>query len=138
MLDLFMTLEALYLLAFLPVLIMLVKIYRVKQETLENQAETIRTLVSRVGELKSQKRSLETIYGNAVENLIPFIDEFKDLDPKEFRQLGKPIDYIYFGEDKIIIMEVKSGNAKLNAAQRHIRDLIRDGKVEFKEVRIKR
>ena len=112
--------------------------YHQKDAIVKNQRKGIADLEKALNDLKSQKRSLETIYGNAVENLVPFIDEFKDLDPKEFRQLGKPIDYIYFGDDKIIIIEVKSGNAKLNSTQRRIRDLVKEGKVEFKEIRIKR
>lgn len=89
-------------------------------------------------DLKSKVRSLETIYGNAVENLIPYMEEFKNLDPKNFRQMGKPLDYVYFGEDEIIFFEVKSGNSKLNNTQRRLKSLIENGKVSFKEVRIKR
>ena len=91
-----------------------------------------------IKQLESQKRSLETIYGYAVENLTPFVDDMKDYDPKLFRQLGQPIDYIYFGEDGIEIIEVKSGNSKLSPKQKRIKKLVEDGKVVFKELRIKR
>lgn len=95
-------------------------------------------LTSKNKELESKKRSLETTYGYAVENLTPFIAEMRDRDPKLFRQLGQPIDYIYWGEDEITFIEVKSGNARLNEKQRKIKKLIEDKKVVFEEVRIKR
>ena len=50
--------------------------------------------------------------------------------------LGQPIDYIYFGEDKIVIMEVKSGNAKLTPKQVQIKNLIKEHKVFWEEFRI--
>ena len=51
--------------------------------------------------------------------------------------MGRPIDYISFGDDKITFIEVKSGKSQLSSKQRHIRDLVNDKKVAWKEVRIK-
>ena len=51
--------------------------------------------------------------------------------------MGKPIDYISFGDDEITFIEVKSGNAQLSSKQRHIRDLVKGKMVSWKEVRIK-
>ena len=51
--------------------------------------------------------------------------------------MGKPIDYVSFGDDEITFIEVKSGNAQLSTKQRHIRDLVNQKLVSWKEVRIK-
>lgn len=83
----------------------------------------------------SQKKSSEVRLGNIAETLAPFLDQF-DFDPETCTFLGKPIDYISFGEEGITIIEVKSGKSQLNSKQRQIRDQIKDGLVSWKEIRI--
>ena len=51
--------------------------------------------------------------------------------------MGRPIDYISFGDDEITFIEVKSGNAQLSAKQRHISDLVNQKLISWKEVGIK-
>ncbi len=84
----------------------------------------------------SQKKSSEVRLGNIAETLAPFLDQF-DFDPETCTFLGKPIDYISFGEEEITIIEVKSGKSQLNSKQRQIRDQIKSGLVSWKEIRIK-
>ena len=84
----------------------------------------------------SQKKSSEVRLGNIAETLAPFLDQF-DFDPENCIFLGKPIDYISFEDEGITFIEVKSGKAQLSTKQRHIRDLIKDKQVSWKEVRIK-
>lgn len=84
----------------------------------------------------SQKKSSEVRLGNIAETLAPFLDQF-DFDPETCTFLGKPIDYISFGEEEITLIEVKSGNSQLNSKQRKIRDQIKNNKVSWKEIRIK-
>ena len=48
--------------------------------------------------LLSQKKSSEVRTGQIVEQLAPFLDNFK-YDPKKLHFMGMPIDYIYFGDD---------------------------------------
>jgi len=84
----------------------------------------------------SQKKSSEVRLGHIAETLAPFLDQF-DFNPEECVFVGKPIDYISFGEDEVTIIEVKSGKSQLNSRQRQIRDLIKNNKVSWKEVRIK-
>ena len=83
----------------------------------------------------SQKKSSEVRLGNIAETLAPFLDQF-EFDPETCTFLGKPIDYISFGEEEITIIEVKSGKSQLNSRQRQIRDQIKDGLVRWKEIRI--
>lgn len=84
----------------------------------------------------SQKKSSEVRLGNIAETLAPFLDQF-DFDPETCTFIGKPIDYISFGEEEITIIEVKSGKSQLNSKQRQIRDQIKAGLVSWKEIRIK-
>lgn len=86
--------------------------------------------------LLSQKKSSETRIGHISETIAPFLDQF-EFDPENCSFLGKPIDYIAFEEEAITIIEIKSGKAQLTKKQRQVRDLIKDGKVYWKEVRIK-
>ncbi len=84
----------------------------------------------------SLKKSGEVRLGHIAETLAPFLDQF-EFDPENCSFLGKPIDYISFGEDEITLIEVKSGNSQLNKKQRKIRDQIKSGLVNWKEIRIK-
>ena len=84
----------------------------------------------------SQKKSSEVRLGNIAETLAPFLDQF-DFDPETCTFLGKPIDYISFGEEEITLIEVKSGKSQLNSKQRLIRDQVKNNKVSWKEIRIK-
>jgi len=83
-----------------------------------------------------QKKSSEVRLGHIAETLAPFLDQF-DFEPEECSFLGQPIDYISFGNENITFIEVKSGNSQLSSKQRKIRDQIENGKIKWKEVRIK-
>jgi predicted Holliday junction resolvase-like endonuclease len=98
-------------------------------EDLEEQKE----LKSKV---TSQKKSSEVRLGHIAETLAPFLDQF-EFEPEECCFLGKPIDYVSFGEEEITFIEVKSGQSQLSTKQRKIRDQVKSGKVSWKEVRIK-
>ena len=83
----------------------------------------------------SQKKSSEVRLGHIAETLAPFLDQF-DFDPENCTFLGKPIDYISFDDDAVTLIEIKSGKSQLNAKQRHIRDLVKNNQVNWKEIRI--
>ena len=84
----------------------------------------------------SQKKSSEVRLGNIAEKLAPFLEDFT-FDPENAKFLGQPIDYIVFEDEIITFVEIKSGNSQLNSKQRHIRDLIKNKQVAWKEIRIK-
>ena len=50
--------------------------------------------------------------------------------------MGNPIDYIVWDENGIVFLDVKSGKSQLTKKQRMIRDLIRAGNVEWREIRL--
>ena len=73
-----------------------------------------------------------------LERIAPSLDGFK-FEQNDCRSLFDPIDYVIFegltkkGKvDKIIIVDIKSGNARLSGKQRKIKELVNDKKVEFK------
>ena len=103
---------------------------------LNDLEERLTTETENRRKVTSQKKSSEVRLGHIAETLAPFLDQF-DFEPENCNFLGKPIDYISFGDDEITFIEVKSGNSQLNKKQRHIRDLVKDKMVSWKEVRIK-
>jgi len=86
-------------------------------------------------------RSRNTIRGIATEHLAPLIQ--KEYNAKDFRHLGDPVDYIVFDGlsdilDRktneiitIVLLDIKTGNSRLNKVQRRIRDAVKEGKVKF-------
>tara|TARA_B100001059_G_scaffold134263_1_gene134509 strand:+ start:13892 stop:14593 length:702 start_codon:yes stop_codon:yes gene_type:complete len=87
------------------------------------------------------KKSRAVIRGQATEHLAPFI--LKGTNPKDYRFLGNPIDYIHFeGLSNIIdgtsdeitsvnFIDIKTGNSSLSKNQRRIRDAIQENRVQF-------
>lgn len=86
--------------------------------------------------LLGQKKSSETRLGQISEQIAPFLSDYP-FDSKQARFIGDPIDLISFSEDKITFIEVKSGESQLTKRQRQIRDMIKEGKVDFMIYRIK-
>ena len=80
-------------------------------------------------------QSLSSKYGKMTEQFMPFMSDYP-WEPQSFRFLGSPIDGVQFEDDKVIFVEFKTASSKLSARQRHIRDLIRDGRIEFREFRL--
>ncbi len=106
------------------------------EQQLSDTEEKLKQETEQRKKVLSQKKSGEVRLGHIAETLAPFLDQF-DFDPENCCFMGKPIDYISFGDDEITFIEVKSGNAQLSAKQRHIRDLVNQKLVSWKEVRIK-
>ena len=96
----------------------------------------IKKLRWRYKRLYSQKKQSEVRLGQITEQLVPFLNQFP-YDPKQAQFLGQPIDYIIFQDDKVIFVEVKSGNSRLSKKQKLIKSNVEDGNVEFHEIRIK-
>ena len=87
------------------------------------------------------KQSRAVLSGQFSEQLAPFLPNFP-FSPTECRFIGKPIDFIVFkGADskhieEVIFVEVKSGNAKINAHEKNLKDAIDKKKVRWVEYRI--
>lgn len=90
----------------------------------------------------AKKRSGAVQWGLAIENFVPFMDEFP-LRPEDVNFLGKPIDFIGYKNTgsktkcEVHFIEVKSGNAFLLPKQKNIKKAIEEGRVYWHEVRVK-
>lgn len=93
-------------------------------------------LVKLMGRLRTQKRGAEVRRGFLVEQWLPLAESYP-WNPKNFRFLGEPIDGIQFEDNEIVLLEFKSGASRLSSKQSRIRELITEGKISFKEVRVK-
>lgn len=88
-------------------------------------------------ELNKHKYALKSAYvkfGKLFEHFAPFTKIFP-ADMEKFIFLGQPIDGIAFEDNKIVFIEIKTGNARLSQKQEQIKKLVEENKVEFKEVR---
>ncbi len=86
-------------------------------------------------QLASSKQSLSTKYGQMTEQFLPFTKEYP-YDKNNFRFLGTPIDGVQFNEDDIVFIEFKASKSQMTKKQKHIKDLIENKKIKFKEFRI--
>jgi predicted Holliday junction resolvase-like endonuclease len=63
-------------------------------------------------------------------------------NPRDARFLGSPVDLIVFdglADDevrRVVLVEVKTGNAGLTSRERLVRDAVRAGRVEWVELRL--
>ena len=88
--------------------------------------------------LLSQKKSSEVKTGHIAEKLAPYLSNFpKYSDKADITPVFAPIDYMIFDTDAIKFVEIKSGDSRLSKKQRRIRELVKEGKVEWHEMRIK-
>ncbi len=85
--------------------------------------------------LQFSKQSQSVKYGKMSEQWIPLSEKFP-YDKEKFRFLGNPIDGIAFLDDKIVFCEFKANTSKLSSTQENIRDLVKNKKVEWNEIRM--
>jgi predicted Holliday junction resolvase-like endonuclease len=105
---------------------------KTQYETLTNEYLTLKQVRDK---LVSEQKSKEVRLGAIAETLAPFLDGFP-YDPKKLRALGSPIDYIAFEDDCVVLIEIKSGDSKLNKNQKNIKDIVESGNVRFETYRI--
>jgi len=131
-----------------------------KQEIIGQMGENIRFLQKQMGEMgqeivdlseklhttkeeekkqKGRAQSAHTTKGQILEKWCPFIEHPQiepHWKPKDWSFLGNPIDYIVWDEKGIVFLDVKAGKSQLTKKQRMIRDLIKEGNVEWREIRL--
>ena len=86
------------------------------------------------------RQSHSVIAGKVHEQLLPYLPGFP-FNPKDVRFLGSPVDLVVFdGLDqgelaRVVFVEVKTGHANLTPRERQLREVVRAGKVEWREMR---
>ena len=126
-------------------------ISQIKNDMIEKEAGFQQRLDKDIKEAQKRSNNMQrnVLKGQIGEQFTPFITDFP-YNPSDCRFMGEPIDYIIFQnlhecadgnvpiEDvQLIIAEVKTGNARLNQRQKIIKQVIENGQVSFKELRIK-
>jgi predicted Holliday junction resolvase-like endonuclease len=88
----------------------------------------------------SVKQSQAVISGKVYEQLLPYFPDFP-FNPKDVRFLGSPVDLVVFegldrgALERVVFVEVKTGQATLSLRERQLRDAVRAGRVEWAEIR---
>ncbi len=134
-----------------------------RQQDLQHSEDAVTHLSHQVAQLQTQLEatqqeakkqkgraaSAHTSKGQILEKWAPFVDH-PEIDPdweaENWSFMGNPIDYIVWDYRKdrednlengmIYIMDVKSAKAQLSTKQRRIRDLVKAGRVEWREIRL--
>ena len=98
---------------------------------------------------KGRAQSAHTSKGQILEKWAPFVDH-DQIDPhwkaEDWCFLGQPIDYVVFdwhkdktdnmALGKVVLLDVKAAKSQLTTKQRRIRDLVKAGQVEWREIRL--
>lgn len=116
------------------------------KNALSETAQIVVDLESKLAETQAEEKkqkgraqSAHTTKGQILEKWCPFIDHPQIepyWKPKDWSFMGSPIDYIVWDENGIVFLDVKAGKSQLTKKQRMIRDLIRAGNVEWREIRL--
>lgn len=102
----------------------------------------------RLVQSRSVNSSRAILKGRMAEQFAPIFPEFEYL-PSDAKFLGDPVDYVVFdgytdlrdGEGRpedieVVLIDIKSGGARLTKGQQAIAQAIREGRVRFETVRI--
>ncbi len=88
--------------------------------------------------LDAVQRSSAVTRGKVTEHIVPYLPGF-DIDPKDIRFLGTPIDLIAFkglngsGEEvEIVFIEVKTGRSVLSAREKAVKKAVEEKKVSWR------
>lgn len=97
---------------------------------------------------KSVSSSRSVLRGKVAEQFAPVLDGF-EYSPSDARFLGDPIDYVVFNgysnlrdnggdedELEVVIIDIKSGNARLHKQQKAIEKAVNAGRVRFETIQV--
>ena len=85
--------------------------------------KALREAEEKIDKVVSHRKSAEVRLGKIGENLAPFIKDWP-YNPDNFRFLGYPVDGIQLDEDAVILIEIKTGGARLSKSQKRIKQLV--------------
>ncbi|GAB1454822.1 MAG: Holliday junction resolvase-like protein [Spirochaetia bacterium] len=87
------------------------------------------------------RRSRAVLTGQIGEQLAPFFPGFP-CEPSDARFIGKPVDFVAFpgasegNPREVVFIEVKTGDARLSASERALKQAIKEGRVSWVEYRL--
>lgn len=94
------------------------------------------------------KRSRASLKGRIVEQMIPFLAEFK-YNPADARFIGSPIDYVIFDgytevKDNridrpitVVLMDIKTGDSTLTSEQRRIKRALENKRIKWETIKLR-
>lgn len=88
----------------------------------------------------SVRQSRAVISGKVYEQLLPYLPDFP-YNPKDVRFLGSPVDLVVFDGldrglvERVVFIEVKTGQSNLTRRERQVRDAVKAGRVDWLELR---
>ena len=110
-----------------------------QQSKLEYDQKLVREIEKQRAEAIKQSRAVNR--GLVAEQLAPHMAGFA-YNPKDCVFVGKPVDYVVFAGldagklDRIVLLEVKTGESGMNARERQIRDAVLAGRVGYEIFRL--
>lgn len=88
------------------------------------------------------KRSRAVLTGQMAEQIAPFLPDFP-CNPSDVRFIGKPVDFIGFSGlsetntiKEVLLIEVKTGDSRLNSHEKELKAAIEAGRVRYVEYKI--
>jgi predicted Holliday junction resolvase-like endonuclease len=87
-------------------------------------------------------KSQAVTMGKVTEHFIPYLPEF-GYNPQDARFIGNPIDFVVFDGlsegnlRQVVFVEVKTGTSALSKRERWVRDVVRQGKITWEQIKSK-
>ena len=116
---------------------------------IQDKQELIKTLQAEVKHQKGRAQSAHSSKGQILEKWTPFLTHEQiepQWKPEDWSFMGNPLDYVVWewyqdkeknmAEGKVVLLDVKAAKSQLTTKQRRIRDLIKAGRVEWREIRL--
>lgn len=118
-------------------------------ETLESVREVLAETREEVKKQKGRAASAHTSKGQILEKWTPFLTHSEiepHWKPEDWSFMGNPLDYIVWEwyedrelnevQGRIVFLDVKAAKSQLSTKQRRIRDLVKAGRIEWREIRL--
>lgn len=118
-------------------------------ETLESVREVLAETRAEVKKQKGRAASAHTSKGQILEKWTPFLTHPEiepHWKPEDWSFMGNPLDYIVWEwyedrelnevQGRIVFLDVKAAKSQLSTKQRRIRDLVKAGRIEWREIRL--
>ncbi len=124
------------------------EIYK-QEHRIEVLTEELKLSQTEAKHQKGRAASAHTSKGQILEKWTPFLTH-PEIDehwtPQDWSFMGNPLDYIVWDwhqdrdlnveQGKIVFLDVKAAKSQLSTKQRRIRDLVKAGKIEWREIRL--
>lgn len=118
-------------------------------EQLTQMELVLRETQAEVKKQKGRAASAHTSKGQILEKWTPFLTHSEiepHWKPQDWSFMGNPLDYIVWEwyddrelndqQGRIVFLDVKAAKSQLTTKQRRIRDLVKAGRIEWREIRL--